>query len=121
MLIPVAQQQGTLAAKNILRHHAGEMPEAFTYHDRGIMATIGRRRAVAYLFNRIKLKGWLAWLAWLGLHIITLMGFRNRLSVFVTWIWNYLTYDRSVRIILERHPQEIIEHSEPIPAQSIEH
>ncbi len=101
MLIPVAKQQGILASKNILRRITGEPPQLFRYIDRGIMATIGRRRAVAWIFNRVQLTGYPAWIAWLGLHLISLMGFRNRLNVLVNWIWNYLTYDRSVRIILE--------------------
>lgn len=99
MVIPVAKQQGILAAQNILRREVGEPQKDFRYHDRGIMATIGRRRAVAWVYNRIPLTGYLAWIAWLGLHLITLMGFRNRLNVLVNWIWNYFTYDRSVRII----------------------
>ncbi len=99
MLIPVAQQQGELAAKNILADLRGEAGEAFTYSDRGTMATIGRSRAVAWIFNRIALTGRLAWLAWLGLHLVMLLGFRNRLNVLINWAWNYLTYDRSVRII----------------------
>lgn len=107
-LIPVAQQQGVLAAKNILRQIENEELLSFKYNDRGSMATIGRRRAVAWIFNRIKLSGWLAWIAWLGLHILTLLGFRNRLSVLLSWIWNYFTYDRSVRIILEQRPIEEI-------------
>lgn len=101
MVIPVAKQQGILAANNILRHINNEKPKPFKYADRGIMATIGRRRAVAWLFYKIQLTGFLAWMVWLGLHIVTLIGFRNRLNVFVNWVWNYLTYDRSVRIILE--------------------
>lgn len=108
MLIPVAQQQGVLAAKNILSGSRGEALTEFKYKDRGIMATIGRRRAVAWIFNRIKLSGYLAWLAWLGLHLITLLGFRNRLNVLINWMWNYFTYDRSVRIILEQESPEII-------------
>jgi NADH dehydrogenase len=68
------------------------------------MATIGRSRAVAYLFHRIPLSGFIAWVAWLGLHLLTLMGFRNRLNVLVNWLWNYVTYDRSVRVILEPQP-----------------
>jgi len=100
MLIPVAQQQGVLAAHNILAELDGRSPQTFRYHDRGIMATIGRRRAVALLYNRIPLRGFIAWLAWLSLHLITLLGFRKRLSVFISWVWNYFTYDRSVRIIL---------------------
>ncbi|NJL56288.1 NAD(P)/FAD-dependent oxidoreductase [bacterium] len=100
-VIPVAQQQGRLAAKNIIRRIKGEEEQDFKYSDRGIMATIGRSHAVAWIFYRIKLTGYLAWLSWLVLHIVTLMGFRNRVNVFVNWLWNYLTYDRSVRIILE--------------------
>lgn len=99
-VIPVAQQQGRAAADNILAHLEGREMRPFRYSDRGMMATIGRRRAVAWIYNRIPLTGFLAWLAWLGLHLLTLLGFRNRLNVLINWIWNYLTYDRSVRIIL---------------------
>lgn len=103
MVIQVAQQQGKLAARNILRQLRGEKTlEHFRYRDLGLMATIGRSRAVAWLFNRIQLSGFVAWLGWLFLHLITLLGFRNRISVFVNWVWNYLTYDRSVRLILDR-------------------
>lgn len=99
---PVAQQQAKLAAKNILAELSESELSNFEYQDRGSMATIGRSRAVAWLFNRIPISGFLAWLAWLGLHLVTLIGFRNRLNVLVNWLWNYLTYDRSVRIILEK-------------------
>ncbi|MCB9419702.1 MAG: NAD(P)/FAD-dependent oxidoreductase [Ardenticatenaceae bacterium] len=102
MLIPIAQQQGILAAQNILADINGRPAKTFTYHDRGIMATIGRRRAVVWLYNRLPMKGYLAWLTWLALHLLTLLGFRNRLNVFVNWVWNYFTYDRSVRLILEK-------------------
>ncbi|MAT99413.1 MAG: FAD-dependent oxidoreductase [Anaerolineaceae bacterium] len=102
MLIPVAQQQGELAAKNILAEIGGGEKRPFQFHDRGSMATIGRRRAVAWIYNKIQLRGYIAWLSWLVLHLITLLGFRNRLNVFVNWMWNYFTYDRSVRIILEQ-------------------
>lgn len=101
MVIQVAKQQGKLAAQNILRELRGQELRHFKYNDLGIMATIGRSRAVAWLFNRVQLRGYIAWLAWLFLHLITLMGFRNRASVFVSWVWNYFTYDRSVRIILD--------------------
>jgi NADH:ubiquinone reductase (H+-translocating) len=80
----------------------GKEQQPFRYHDRGIMATIGRTRAVAWPFYRVQLTGFLAWVVWLALHLLWLMGFRNRLTVFINWVWNYLTYDRSVRIILER-------------------
>lgn len=105
-VITVAQQQGKLVAKNII-NRLNDKPQAeFVYFDKGIMATIGRRRAVAYPFNKVQLSGFFAWITWLGLHLIWLMGFRNRINVFVNWVWNYLTYDRSVRIILdETKPQ----------------
>lgn len=117
MLIPAAKQQGRLAAKNILRRLKDWEPETFHYIDRGIMATIGRNRAVAYLFYRVKLSGYLAWLSWLGLHLLTLMGFRNRLNVLVNWVWNYFTYDRSVRVILEAAPQPETEPIQPTLAE----
>jgi len=100
MLIPVANQQGKLVARNIINILANRSLEMFKYNDRGIMATIGRTRAVAWIFYRIQLTGFLAWLGWLFLHLIMLMGFRNRVSAFFSWVWNYFTYDRSVRIIL---------------------
>lgn len=115
MLIPPAKQQGSLAADNILRRLANKPQREFSYtglKDRGIMATIGRSRAVAWIFYKIQLTGFLAWIAWLALHLITLVGFRNRLNVFVNWAWNYLTYDRSVRIILEHSPHGILETTE---------
>ena len=116
MLIPVAEQQGTLAAKNILRRLDDKAQELFSYsglHDRGIMATIGRSRAVAWIFYKVQLTGFLAWLAWLTLHLLTLLGFRNRLNVFVNWVWNYFTYDRSIRIILEHTPRGTFAHETP--------
>jgi NADH:ubiquinone reductase (H+-translocating) len=97
---PVAIQQGKLAAANILRKIAGNPMLPFHYNDRGIMATIGRRRAVAWLFYKIQLTGFIGWLSWLVLHLVWLLGFRNRVQVFVNWMWNYLTYDRSVRILI---------------------
>ncbi len=105
-LIPVAQQQAEIAASNILADINGlSLVDYFVYRDRGIMATIGRSRAVAWLFYRFQLSGQIAWLVWLFFHLISLVGFRNRISVFLNWVWNYLTYDRSVRIILEKKRQ----------------
>jgi len=100
-MIPVAIQQGKHAAKNILAALKGQPQTPFAYFDKGIMATIGRSHAVAYPFNKVQITGWLAWVTWLGLHLIWLMGFRNQVQVFINWLWNYLTFDRSVRIILE--------------------
>lgn len=126
MLIPPAKQQGILAASNILRRVEGKPQKIFYYgglRDRGIMATIGRSRAVAWIFYKVQLTGFLAWIAWLALHLLTLIGFRNRLNVLVNWAWNYLTYDRSVRIILEHQPHvndSLVEISQGINSRNSE-
>ena len=99
-VIPVAQQQGKYVAQNIINRLNNKPQDEFIYRDKGIMATIGRRRAVAYPYNKVQLSGFFAWVTWLGLHLVWLMGFRNRVTVFVNWVWNYITYDRSVRIII---------------------
>jgi NADH dehydrogenase len=101
-LAPVAMQMGRLAASNILAACEGKPLQPFHYSDRGIMATIGRSAAVAWPFNRVQLSGFIAWLAWLALHLLYLIGFRNRANVLVNWAWNWWTWERGVRIILER-------------------
>ena len=93
---PVAIQGGKHVAKII----SSGAREPFVYHDPGIMATIGRNSAVVELSNGIKTTGFLAWVMWLGLHLIQLIGFRNRLNVMINWTWNYVTYDRSARLII---------------------
>jgi NADH dehydrogenase len=97
-----AIQGGAHVARQIRLHLAGEPTESFSYLDKGSMATIGRSDAVVELPHGLRFKGRLGWIAWLGLHIVYLMGFRNRVNVFVNWCWNYLTYDRGARIIVER-------------------
>ncbi len=99
-LAPVAMQAGRHVARQIARQLEGRPTEAFRYRDKGTMATIGRRAAVAELPGRIRLRGAPAWLAWLGLHLVFLVGKRNRASVILNWAWNYLTWDRGPRLIL---------------------
>ena len=96
---PVAIQQGRAVARNILRDRRGEPRDPFEYFDKGFMATIGRARAVAQL-RKLKMWGLIAWLAWVFVHLWFLVSFRNRLSVFVKWIWEYLKYDYGARLIL---------------------
>ena len=98
MLAPVAIQQAAVVAENILRSLAGKRPKRFVYRDRGTMVTIGRNAAVAHIFG-LRLSGFIAWLIWLTVHLVWLIGFRNRMLVLVNWAWNYLTYDRGVRLI----------------------
>jgi NADH dehydrogenase len=95
----VAMQGGKHAARQVKRRLGGRPRRPFRYLDKGTMATIGRHAAVAELPLRIRLRGGVAWFAWLGLHVIMLMGFRNRLSVLLNWAWNYFTWDRGPRLI----------------------
>jgi NADH dehydrogenase len=95
---PVAIQQGQWAAKNIVRAAAGQDPLPFHYRDRGTLATIGREAAIAER-GRVKVAGFWAWLLWLFVHILWLIGFRNRFFVIAEWAWSYLRYDRGARLI----------------------
>ena len=102
---PVAMQQGRHAARNILAMIDGRKPQRFYYWDKGSMATIGRNKAVADL-KLIHLSGIPAWLAWLFVHIIFLVGFRNRLLVLIQWAWAYLTFDKGARLITRNFQSE---------------
>ena len=102
---PVAMQQGRHAARNILRMIRGEKPRPFRYFNKGSMATIGRNKAVADL-KFFHLSGLPAWLAWLFVHIIFLVGFRNRMLVLIQWAWAYLTFDKGARLITRNFQSE---------------
>ena len=109
-LAPAAIQMGRYVAKIIGREVAEgpTNPDArprFAYKDKGIMATIGRRRAIA-MFGPIRATGLIAWLMWLFVHLMTLVGFRNRVFVFFEWMWQYLTYQRGARIITQPEDHE---------------
>ncbi|HEY6767812.1 MAG TPA: NAD(P)/FAD-dependent oxidoreductase [Candidatus Sulfotelmatobacter sp.] len=97
---PVAMQQGRYAA-NAIRNEISRTAnprQRFHYHNKGSLATIGRAAAIAE-FGRIHISGFIAWLAWLFVHILFLIGFRNRLLVFIQWAWSYFTYERGARLI----------------------
>jgi NADH dehydrogenase len=94
----VAIQQGTHAAKNIVRTLNGDERTPFSYRDKGNMATLGRNKAIADI-RGIKLSGFVAWMAWLAIHIYFLIGFRNRLAVILQWAWSYLRFGRGARLI----------------------
>ncbi len=100
-LAPVAMQQGRHVARQIARLERGGATRSFRYRDKGTMATIGRGAAVAEFPLGIHLSGFVAWVLWLVLHLITLVGFRNRAAVLLNWSWNYLTYDRGARLIVD--------------------
>ncbi len=98
MVAPVAIQQAQHAAANILRSLSQQPLQPFVYHDKGTLATIGRNQAVASI-GKFKFKGWFAWMVWLVVHIMQLIGFRNRLVVLINWAWDYFFYDRALRLI----------------------
>ncbi len=99
MVAPAAIQQAEHAVGNILRQITGREVEPFVYKSPGVLATIGRNAAVAQVAG-LNLRGFAAWLVWLVVHIMRLVGFRNRLIVLINWAWDYLFYDRAVRVIL---------------------
>ncbi len=101
-----AIQGGKHVAVQIAARLAGRPTVAFHYVDKGSMATIGRNQAVVEFPNGMRFHGFIGWLMWLGLHLIELMGFRNRANVFVNWAWNYVTYDRGSRLLLDTPSQQ---------------
>lgn len=100
MVAPVAMQQGTFVAEQIQRIEQGLEPLAFVYKNKGSMATIGRQKAVVEV-KRLKLVGAPAWFAWLFLHLFYLLGGRNKVLTMADWMWNYLTFDRGNRHIMD--------------------
>jgi NADH dehydrogenase len=104
MVAPVAIQMAERAAKNILAKTRRRPMKPFSYFDKGNMATIGRRGAVLDSFG-IRLSGYLAWMGWLVVHLLFLVGFRNRVIVLLNWAYNYFTYDRGVRLITGLKPE----------------
>lgn len=95
----VAIQQGKNLANNLIGFLHKSNPKPFSYIDRGSMATIGRNRAVADL-PFLKFSGFIAWLTWMFVHLMAIVGVKNRLLIFINWMWNYMTYDQSLRLIL---------------------
>jgi NADH:ubiquinone reductase (H+-translocating) len=107
---PIAQlaqpalQMGRFAAQQVARLAAGRPTARFEYHDKGIMATIGRRSAVAQLRYGVRFRGTIAWLAWLGLHLVTLLGSRNRISTLINLAYRYLTWGHGGALLVDSDP-----------------
>lgn len=110
-----AIQGGRHAAEQILRKMRGQQPQPFRYLDKGIMATIGRTSAVAEIANGPKLTGFVAWVSWLLLHLVYLLGFRNRVQVLIGWAWNYFTWGRGPRLIFRGALAAELEHRGETP------
>jgi NADH dehydrogenase len=98
-LAQVAIQQGRLLAKNLVRLQENQMVKPFVYRDKGSMAIIAKYKAVVDLPKGF-FKGFFAWLVWLIIHLIPLMGFRNRLKIAFNWLWSFLTNDPTLRLII---------------------
>ncbi len=111
---PVAQQQGRQLAKNILRILNGQPTEAFRYFDKGSMATVGRNKAVVDI-GRIRFQGFFAWWVWMFVHLMSLVGFRNRLVTFINWALSYFTFNAGIRLIIHKFIREE-KHAEPTEA-----
>lgn len=108
-IAPVAMQQGRFVAKVIRSRVAGEAPPAaFRYFDKGYLATVGRMYAIGYM-GRFQFSGLLAWLVWALVHIMYLIGFRNRVVVMMQWAWLYLTFQRGARLIPPDERSERVE------------
>ena len=99
MMAQPAIQQGKLLAKNILALEKGKKLKPFSYHDKGSMATIGRNKAVVDL-PKWKFQGIFAWFVWMFVHLFSLIGFRNKVVVFMNWVYNYIRFDRETRLII---------------------
>ena len=105
-LVRVAIQQANLLAKNMNNIFKNKPLKPFTYKDVGSLATIGRNKAVADL-PYIKFQGFFAWLVWIFVHLMSIVGVKNRLFVFINWAWNYVTFDQSLRLIIQRKQKKI--------------
>ena len=101
-----AMQQGKLVAENIARLVNKKPMKPFQYHDKGSMATVGRNKAVVDT-KLFKLQGFFAWYIWMFIHLISIIGFRNKVFTFLSWLWSYFSYDRSNRLIIGQPKEEI--------------
>lgn len=102
-LAQVAIQQARMVAKDLNR---GNIGKGFIYKDKGTMATVGRNRAVVDM-KHCHFKGWFAWMVWMGVHLVSLLGMRNKLSVLIDWTWSYFTYSNSTRLLMKPSKQPI--------------
>ena len=112
---PVAMQQADLLAKIFTRNVKENKPIEFVYRDKGSMATVGRNLAVVDIPKpRFHFGGFLAWMIWMTLHLMLILGVKNRFFVFMNWVYNYFTKDQNLRLIfrefdVEKHPQQLAE------------
>lgn len=110
MMAQPAMQQGRWLARNLCREITGKPMKPFQFKDKGSMATIGRNKAVAdfKLFSKeYKTQGFKAWFIWMFIHLFSIIGFRNRLIIFINWVWSYFTYDTGIRLIIGKRKENV--------------
>lgn len=116
-LAQVAIQQGKLLARNLKAIEKGKKLKPFRYRNLGAMATVGRNRAVAE-FSEMKMAGFWAWIMWLVVHLRSILGIRNKMIVFLNWIWNYVSYSQSLRfIVYARKAKEVVDRQARLASQ----
>ena len=106
-MAPPAQQQGRLLARNIKKLIAQRPLKPFSYFDKGSMATIGRNKAVVDMKGGVRFQGVFAWYVWMFVHLMSMVGFRNKVFTFLSWMWNYFSFDRSNRLIIGRNEERL--------------
>lgn len=107
MVAQPAIQQGKLLAKNLMNIIHNKALEPFRYNDKGSMATIGRKKAVVSI-NNLQFGGFFAWMIWSFIHLISIIGVRNKVLIFVNWFWSYFTFDRGDRVIIRRYKEKVL-------------
>lgn len=110
MMAQPVMQQGELLGKNIIRLIRKQPLEAFEYNDKGSMATIGRNKAVVDL-PKYHFSGVFAWFVWMFVHLISLIGFKNKALVFLSWVYNYIRFDREARLIIRPYKKKVLRRS----------
>lgn len=106
MMAPPAMQQGKLLAENLERIIQKKSLKPFHYFNKGSMATVGRNKAVVDI-GKFKTQGFFAWLVWMFIHLLSIVGFKNKIFIFISWVWSYFSYDRSNRLIISRPKNEV--------------
>lgn len=106
-MAPPAQQQGRLVATNIRRLIARQPLKPFRYFDKGSMATVGRHKAVVDMPGGVRFQGFFAWYVWMFVHLMAIVGWKNKVFTFFSWMWSYISYDRSNRLIIGRNEEKL--------------
>ncbi len=119
MVAQPAIQQGKLLAKNLMNIIRNKALEPFRYNDKGSMATIGRKKAVVSI-NKLEISGFFAWLIWSFIHLMSIVGVRNKALIFINWFWSYFTFDKGNRVIIRKYKEEVMKEDKILEKQIID-